>query len=147
MPVRALDGETVRKWLKALDGIVTFEGATYADDAGRNSWLIVQILGTRLWDAEGAVLLLDRHKGTWETIYDVPSGGSKQLNFPMRGMVVKGDRLFVSMCTDCEWWGAYSDFVIDLRTNRAVLLDRDAEAGAGPREEGNPLLRDVHSSL
>ena len=113
LPVRVLDGETVRKWLTALDGIVTFEGATYADDAGRNSWLIVQILGTRLWDADGAVLLLDRHKGTWKTLYDVPSGGSKQLNFPMRGMVVKGDQLFVSMCTDCEWWGAYSDFVID----------------------------------
>ena len=128
LPARALHGETVRKWLKALSGIVTFEGATYADDAGRNAWLVVQVLGTRLWDAEGAVLLHDRRKGTWKTIYDVPSGGSKQLNFPMHGMVVKGNKLYASLCTDCEWWGAYSDFVIDLRTNRAALLDRDGEA-------------------
>ena len=146
LPVRALHGGTVRKWLKALSGIVTFEGAIYADDIGRNSWLVVQVLGTRLWDAEGAVLLLDRRKRTWKTIYDVPSGGSKQLNFPMHGMVVKGNRLYATMCTDCEWWGAYSDFVIDLRTNRAALLDGDAEA-PGPGEESNPLLRDIHRSF
>ena len=146
LPVRALDGEAVRKWLQALNGIVTFEGAVYADDAGRDSWLIVQVLGTRLWDADGAVLLLDRRNGTWRTIYDVASGGSKQLSFPMRGMVVKGDRLFVSLCTNCEWWGEYGDFVVDLHSNVVLPLDRDTEA-ARPREESNPLLQDVHRSL
>ena len=92
-----------------------------------------------MYEAEGAVLLLDRRKGAWRTIYDVTSGGGKTLNFPMLGMTVKGDRLFALICVDCGGWGEYRYFEIDLRRNRATLLDREPESGYAE----TPPVRDV----
>ena len=152
LPTRAVPAETVRHWLTALDAaaasegagyVVALEGAVYADDAARESWLVVQVLALTANEAEGAVLLLDRRKGAWRTIYDVPSGGTKTLNFPMRGMTVRGDRLFASVCVICDSWGAYRPFAIDLRRNRATLLDWEPESGSAE----NPPIRDVRRGV
>ena len=137
LPTRAVPAETARRWLTALDAaaasegagyVVALEGAVYADDAARESWLVVQVLALTANEAEGAVLLLDQRQGAWRTIYDVPSGGTKTLSFPMRGMTVRGDQLFALICIDClddlRGWNAYRPFAIDLRRNRATLLDR-----------------------
>ena len=153
LPTRAVPAETVRRWLTALDAVaasegaahvVALEGAVYADDAARESWLVVQVLALTASEAEGAVLLLDRRQGAWRTIYDVLSGGTKSLNFPMLGMTVRGDRLFASICVDCEDWGYYRYFAIDLRRNRATLLDREEPESGYPE---NPPIRDVRRSV
>ena len=156
LPTRAVPAETVRRWLTALEAIAApekagrvaaLEGAVYADDAARESWRVVQVLARTMYEAEGAVLLLDRRQGAWRTIYDVPSGGSKVLNFPMLGMTVRGDRLFASICIDCPddflGWDAYRPFEIDLRRNRATLLGREPESE--PAE--NPPIHDVRRAV
>ncbi len=149
LPARPVPEEEVHRWLLALGSaqpaIATFEGARYADDASRESWTVIQVLGTRFYEAPGVVLVLDRARNEWRALYEVLSGGSKILNFPMRDMVVSGDRLFGSLCTDCSGWGRYDDFEIDLRTNRATRLAIVPDFGF--EEDGNPLIRDVRSEL
>ena len=154
LPTRATPAETVRRWLTALDAatasegagdVAVLEGAVYADDAARESWLVVQVLAQTMYEAEGVVLLLDRRKGAWRTIYDVASGGGKTLNFPMLGMTVKGDRLFALICVDCGGWGEYRPFEIDLRRNRATLLGWVPESGPAENPPIRDLRRDVFS--
>ena len=145
LPVRTLPTRTVHRWLTALEGIAVFEGAVYADNAARDSWFIVQAMGATPWANGGVVLLLDRREGTWRTIYDLPEGNSMSMSFPMRRMVVKGDRLFAAICTMCEGygWGGYSTLAIDLRTHRATVL----RGAASAPEEDNPPIRDIHAAL
>ena len=149
LPARALPEEEVRERLLALESarpaIATFEGARYADGASRESWTVVQVLGTRLRAAPGVVLVLDRARNEWRALYDVLSGGSKSLNFPMLDMVVSGDRLFASLCTDCSSWGGYDDFEIDLRTSRATRLATAPDFGF--EEEGIRTIRDIGGEL
>ena len=58
----------------------------------------------------------------------------------MDRMVVKGDRLFASLCYRCSDWGAGMDYVIDLHTFHAVRLDwRDDPVR--PDGHANPELR------
>ena len=140
LPTRLVPAAAVRRWLTALKGAAALEGAVYADDAGRTAWLVVQVLGWELCNAEGVVLLFDRRRQLWRTIYDVPSGCSKQLNYPMGRMVVKGDRLFASLCYSCIYWGDRRDYVIDLYTFHAAALDwRDRPVL--PDGHANPELR------
>ena len=142
LPTRQIPAESVRCWLSVLKDAATLEGAAYADDTGRKAWLVVQILGRTLCDAEGVVLLFDRQRKSWRAIHDVPSGCTKMLNFPMRGMVVEGDRLFASLCWRCDGWGYYRDYVVDLRSFRATALD----PGGGPElpdDHENPLIHEL----
>ena len=132
LPRRRIPPGEARRWLKILNTfkeLIDIEGVIYADDAGRSSWRVVQVLGPRLCDG-GLVLLLDRRQGSWQTIYDVPSECSSRR---VRGMVVKGDRLFVSICFDCYGWGLYHDRVINLRTLRTTLIPPGSNA-PGPLE-------------
>ena len=146
LPTRPLPAAAVRHWLAALKNAATFEGAVYADGLGRDSWLVVQVLGKTLCDAPGVVLVLDRRAGSWRTIYDVPSGCSKTLNYPLRGMVVKGDRLFASICKECDSWGLYNDYAIDLRSYRATFLDsRNGELGS--YDDENPIIHGIDEDL
>ena len=145
LPTRPVPAETVRRWLPVLKNAATLEGAVYADEAGREAWLVVQVLGRTLCDAEGLVLLFDRQRKSWMTIYDVPSGCSKTLNFPMRRMVVKGDRLFASICWSCSGWGYYRDHVIDLRSFHATSLD-PGDGPELPKDHENPVIRELADS-
>ena len=137
MPSRQLSQETVLRWLPALEtvapSIVTLERARFVSEQDRDSWTVVQVLGNRTCDAPGVVLVLDRQKGSWRAVYDVRSGCSKSLNFPLRNMVVSGNALFAEMCYDCSFWGDYGRYRIDLRNSRATRLDRH------PWEEPEPL--------
>ena len=145
LPTRKIPSVEARKWLNKLVGIARFEGAVYADETGRSSWQVIQVLGTRLCDAGGAVLVLNREQNSWRTIYDVPSGSSRFLNLPMRGMFIKGDLLYVSMCdldlsmrADCSNFGDYVDYVINLRKYHAAPIAPGSKA-PGPlkhTEEG-----------
>ena len=139
LPTRPVPTETVRRWLPALNEFATLEGAVYADDSGRAAWLLVQVLGMTLCDAEGVVLLFDRQRRSWRAIYDVPSGCTKTLNFPMRAMVVKGNQLFASICRDCIGWGDYWDYVIDLRSFRVTALNLE-DGHELPEDHGNPVI-------
>ena len=133
LPTRSLHPEEARKWLGKLAGIANIKGVIFADAAARSSWRVVQVLGKRFCDAEGVVLLLDLERNAWRTIYDVPTGCTKSLNFPLRGALVKGDRLYVSMCRDCSWRGVYGDYSIDLLTHRAEPILPGSKA-PGPRK-------------
>ena len=132
LPRRRIPPGEARRWLKILNTfkeLIDIEGVIYADEAGRSSWRVVQVNSTRLCDG-GLVLLLDRRQGSWQTIHDVPSECSSRI---VRGMVVKGDRLFVSICFDCYGWGLYHDRVINLRTLRTTLIPPGSNA-PGPLE-------------
>ena len=129
LPTRRITPREARRWLSVLNTfkqLVGIEGVVYADEAGRSSWRVVQVLGPRSCDG-GLVLLLDRWQGSWRTIYDVPPVCSKTSN-RVRGMVVKGDQLFVSMCFDCSGWGWYHDRVINLRTLRTTPIPTGSKA-------------------
>ena len=149
LPARPIPEAEVRRWLLDLSSteppIATFEGARYADAAARESWTVIQVLGTRLDEAPGVVLVLDRTRNEWRALYEVLSGGSKNLNFPILGMVVRGGKLFGSLCTYCDSWGSYDDFEIDLRTNRATRLA--AAPDFGFEEEGNPAIHDIVNEI
>lgn len=149
LPTRVLSDEEVRRWLLDLSAvrppIVTFEGAHYADEASRDSWTVIQMLGTRLYAAPGIVLVRDRTRSEWRALYDVLSGGSKRLNFPMLRMVVSGQRLFASLCTYCSWWGQNDEFEIDLKTHRATRLA--AEPRTGVDEDFNRMIPDIEAEL
>ena len=141
--------EEVRRWLVALSAVrpavVKFEGAHYADERSRDSWTVIQVLGTRLHDAPGIVLVLDRTRNEWRALYEVLSGGSKRLNFPMLRMVVSGDKLLGSLCTDCSWWGRTDYFEIDLRTHRATRLA--VKPRTGVEEDFNRKIPDIEAEL
>ena len=143
LPTRILTPETVRRWLQALEGIATLEGALYDTDEDRHAWRVVQVFGGWACDAKGAVLLLDRETGVWRTIHDIPSGCMKTLNYPLRGMVVRDDRLFVLAG---DRWRGYGDFVIDLRTMRTAPLTPGAQAG-GAHRGINPPIRNLDREI
>lgn len=148
LPARGIPAGTARKWLKALGGArsaVILEGAVYADAAGRASWSVVQALGATLHEREGAVLLLDRRTGAWRSIYDV------SLDYPMLGMVVRGDRLFASVCVAwCDRGRGYSGeaeyetLAVDLRTKRPTVLWTPP---SGSLNGKNPPIRNVDEEI
>ena len=144
LPTRIVPTETVRKWLKALDGIAELEGAVYASDADRDAWRVVQVLGVWNCNAKGVVLLLDRKTRVWKAIYDVPSGCAKTHNFPLRGMTVKDNRLLVSACAFyCGDYGGhpYRKFAVDLHTSRVT---RQAETWLYlDNTQKNPSIADI----
>ena len=117
--------------------VARFEGVRYADEATRESWAVIQVLGTRLDEAPGVVLVLDRARNEWRALYEVLSGGSKRLNFPMYNMVMSGDKLYATLCTHCSSWGNYDDFEINLRTHRATRLATAPETGGRRRRKPN----------
>ena len=134
LPRRRIPPGKARRWLRTLhtfEELIDLEGAIYADEAGHSSWRVVQVTGPRLCDG-GLVLLLDRRQDSWRTIYDIPSVCSHTSN-RVRGMVVKGDQLFVSICFDCYGWGLYHDRVINLRTLRTTPISPESNA-PGPLE-------------
>ena len=149
LSTRVIPGAEVRRWLLALSAVrpavVTFEGAHFADEASRESWTVIQVLGTRLHDAPGIVLVLDRTRNEWRALYEVLSGGSKRLSFPMLRMVVKGGKLLASLCTYCSWWGQNDHFEIDLRTHRATRLATKPQTGVD--EEFNWKIPDIEDEL
>lgn len=157
---RAVPAAIAHKWLRYLEASgARLEGAVYANDVGKESWRVIQVLGTTVCDAEGVVLVLDRRNRSWRTIYDVPSGCSKELNFPMRGMTVKGSRLFASICSGtCDGLGDYQDFIIELDTDLATPLDggtvrqvriewEEMTGTVGLLVDENPPIRDVDTEV
>ena len=146
LPTRMIPAETAHKRLRALEDIAVFEGAAYAGGSDRKTWFLVQLFGTWRCDAEGVVLLFNRITGWWGTVYDVPSGCSKRLNYPLRGMLIKDDKLYISACTDCGSWGEYRDFVVDLHTSRVSFLESGANP-VGARDQDNPAIGNITEAL
>ena len=132
LPTREIPDAVVRHWLRALSAdpfvLVGFETARSDDGSSGPPWRIIQILGRQLCDAPGVVLLQDTRSGHWRSIYDVPSGCSKSLNFPLREMRITGDTLFAKFCTDCSFWGRYGKFRLDLPTNRVTRLEGEVSS-------------------
>lgn len=99
------------------------------------------MLSTTLCEWERVILLLDRRAGAWQAIFDV------SLDYPMLGMVVKGNQLFAAVCVALCYHGngyagraEYETLVIDLRTKRAMRLES--------RPIGNnPTIHDVDNEL
>ena len=129
LPTRPLPAAVVRHWLHELHthapALVTFETARYSDESHPQPWRILQILGRKTCAAPGVVLLQDTRSRQWRSIYDVHSGCSKSLNFPLREMRITGDTLLAEFCTNCGWWGQYGKFTLDLPTNRVTRLEDD----------------------
>ena len=119
LATRVIPQEAIHRWLSALASaqptIAEFKGALYADDETFRSWTVIQVLGTRLYDAPGVVLVWDRKRNEWRALYDILSGGRHSLNFPMYSVVLKGNKLFAQLCMDCSGWGSYAYFEIDLK--------------------------------
>ena len=122
---RPISAETVAHGLSLLGEAVKIEGAVYTTAADQKHWFVVQILGTKLCDAGGVVLLFDRQQKSWRSIYDVQSGCSYELNYEMLNMIVEGDQLIASICSICSHWPRYRTFAIGLETFHATLVDND----------------------
>lgn len=124
---RAIPRAVATQWLSALaetqPRIATFETARYIDRRARTRWWVLQVLGTQLENAPGVVLLQDRTTGQWHAIYDVFSGGSHLLNYPLESMTVKGDMLLARACVWCAGRGRYRDVRINLKTRTAVGIE------------------------
>jgi len=127
LPTRPLSAETVQHWLHALRthaaAFATIETLDFSENAPGQPWRLVQILGRELCSAPGVVLVHDTRSGQWHSLYAVPSGCSKVLNFPLLDMVITGDTLLASACTDSHYWGAYGAFAIDLKTHRITRVE------------------------
>ena len=149
LSTRVIPADEVRRWLLALSAarpaVVTFEGAHYADTRSRESWTVIQVLGTRLHDAPGIVLVWNRTRNEWRALYEVLSGGSKRLSFPMLRMVVSGDRLLASLCTYCSGWGRRDYFESDLKTHRATRIATEPQTGVD--EDFNRKIPDIEDEL
>ncbi|MDE2988876.1 MAG: hypothetical protein OXT70_12615 [Chloroflexota bacterium] len=155
---RELQGPEVNSWLKVLiseasrgrKAPVIFERAQYADAKSQETWKVVQIYRTRLGEAEGVVLALDRRQNTWWTLYNVPSGYSYAMNFPMRNMVVRENKLRASICEyDCSQWGSYARFEIDLETGQSARLNGESRRDRPWHEmrNGNRIIHNLDSLL
>jgi len=121
------------------------QGARYAHDDDKNSWFVVQLFGTWLCDAKGVVLLLDKRTGVWRTIYNVPSGCSYDLNYPLRGMLIEDNQLYVSACkggTECMYHGEYHELSFDLSTNMVTALEFGSSP-VGTHYKENPVMTNV----
>ena len=147
LPVRRLDSETIRHWLMSLEGTATIEGAAYASDEDRANWRVVQIRGNALCDAYGTVLVLNRGNDQWHSVYDVQSGCSKSLDFPLRGMRVNDGHLIFAACTGCSGFGDYDNYSVDLETWKVRRLDAREESKWNPHSKQNPRLRDVRQEV
>ena len=146
LPTRPLSADVVRHWLHALHtlhthapGLVTFQTARASDASPTPRWRILQILGWRSCNAPGVVLLQDTRSGHWRSLYDVPSGCSKNRNFPLRAMRLTGETLFAEFCIDCIWWGRYGTFRLDLPTNRVTRLEETEAPGRENLPVPDPL--------
>ena len=94
-PYRELPSAEVTRWLSLLAAmeppLVTFETARYADARAVTNWWVLQVLGTKLENAPGVVLLFDRASRRWLSLYDVFSGSRGALNYPLESMVLRGE--------------------------------------------------------
>ena len=129
LPVRELSAEVATQQLLALDAVqprlAEFEAAVYADQAGRTTWRVIQVMGTTLHDARGVVLVEDRRTETWQALYDirVGSGGMESLHYPAQFMVVAGNTLTAKLPIGSLSYHIWGCFEIDLPTSRATSLD------------------------
>lgn len=138
---RPISAEAVAHGLSLLNEAVNMEGAVYADAADQKNWFVVQILGTKLCDAGGVVLLFDRQQKSWRSIYDVQSGCSYVRNYEVRDMIVEGDQLIASICWDCGGWPSYRTYAIDLNTFHATVVDYDDRPERSKNDElENPTV-------
>ncbi|MCY4141260.1 MAG: hypothetical protein OXF56_23725 [Rhodobacteraceae bacterium] len=141
LPTRPIAPETARHWLNKLKDVANLEGAIYADEAGANSWRIIQVFrDTASYDdAGGVVLVFDRQKKSWQAIFNLQTGYPKELVHSLRGMIVEGDTLIASLCLDCFGWGLYFDHAIDLRSYRARIIE-PGDGTIRPSEDGNKTI-------
>ena len=143
LPTRTLTDDIVRHWLHALHThaptLVTFETARSSGAPHPQPWRILQILGQQKCGAPGVVLLQDTRSGQWHSIYDVPSGCTYSLNFPLGAMRITGDTLSAKFCTDCLFWGQYGTFTLDLPTNRLTRLEGAEVSGGANMPVTDPL--------
>ena len=138
--VRPLAADAVRHHLMSLGASTTVEGPVYASEADRADWRVIQVRGSALCNAYGFVLVLNRKAGQWYSIYDVQSGCSYSLDFPLRGMRVSDGNLAFSACVDCSNHGAYMSFSIDLGTWKIhQLWEEDLSEQVGWDDENLPI--------
>ena len=153
LPIREVANGVVRRWLLALAAvrpkIARFEGPKYFDDGARKNWLIVQVLGMRLGNAPGVVLAYNRAKRKWTSLYDVVSGYSRRLNYPLRDMTLRRGSLFARACVDCSGWGYFDYFEIDLESGRATrLLEKPAFIQEADEDDtGNPPISNLEAEI
>ena len=146
LPIRTLTADAVERALLRLIQIrddigIVFQGAAYATGEDRKRWRVVQIYKTRSCNAHGVVLLHDREMDRWRAIYDVPSGCTYTRNYPLRRMKIQEGKMFVDMCHDCMFWGAYGQFVLDLSTMDIAMLGAEDPR---PEDLENPALDDTY---
>ena len=146
LTVRQLNSDTVHRLLQSLEGVVDMEGAVYASSRDFAGWRVVQIRGKALCEALGSVIVLNRGTGEWYSIYDIASGCSDVLDYPLYGMYVRDGYLMVSACYDCSGVGSYHPYVINLNTWRVQIVepgDPQWDDQWDRQYTANPVITDV----
>ena len=136
---------SVRLTIAMEPPLVTFETARYADARAVSNWWVLQVLGTKLENASGVVLLFDRASRRWLSLYDVYSGDREVLNYPLESMALRGDELFARSCLRCEGSGSYGAVRFDLNTRTASRIEVLPEFADENRP--NPLVEDIDTAL
>lgn len=65
----------------------------------------------------GVLLAHDARHRRWFSFYEVPRGSDKRLLFQPRQVTLKGNRLLMHLCRECEGWGSYFSVNMNLDVN------------------------------
>lgn len=108
MPVREVPGHVVRDVLLALSegtawNFMTFLEASYSSAKDREAWRVIQVQtwGGYCEEVPGVVLVHDRRRDRWWSVYDTRFDCREA--YALDDMVVSDDILFAWMCRTCRW--------------------------------------------
>ena len=85
--------------------------------AENNKWRLLGIYKNFTCDSGGVVLAWNKINSTWRRLYNVASGCSKAIRFPLNFSALNGHILDVGLCYNCAWFGDNADFKWNLATN------------------------------
>ncbi|GLQ07032.1 hypothetical protein [Sneathiella chinensis] len=90
--------------------------------AENEKWQVTALEQRNTCDAEGLVLARNKESGEVLSLYHIPTGCSKAVNFTPLELSLSGNDLTGLFCTECEWYGEWAEFKWDLTNQRVTWL-------------------------
>jgi len=106
------------EWNRRLAPHAAWRGVV-ADAVVPPSFVVEPLVENRRWrilalyyleserESWGVLLAQHRESRRWFSFYDVPGGSDKRFLFLPEGARLRGDRLLLKLCVECEGWGVY----------------------------------------
>ena len=141
----SIPAETIRRAFSRLQSLEIFSFSTwvptYADQSNSGPWEVALLKSEECFDDTGRVLVHDRRKGTWRTIFEFEATCGLWDDRTVGDMYVTGHTMFAEQfCPSCEGshhsiGGRGHILEFDLVTGQVRRLAQDEE---DPRPEGIP---------